>query len=266
MTASRLTGRAQATPFRLDGQAALVTGATGGLGSALCRAFAAAGARVALADLPDRMGGARELAEALRTEHGVSTAAVPMDVLDVRGIDAGVAEAEAALGPLAVAVANAGIAIRKPALELTEEDWDRVLDVDLKGVFFTCKAAGRGMVERGRGSIVCIASQNGLVGMEQRAAYCAAKAGVINLARVLALEWAAHNVRVNAVGPTFVQTALTERALGDPATREGILNRIPLGRLGTADEVANAVLFLVSPAASLITGACLAVDGGWTAQ
>ena len=253
-------------PFRLDGQVALVTGATGGLGSAMCRAFAAAGARIALGDLPDRMPGALELARVLRDELGVRTAAVPIDVTDVRGIEVGVAEAEAALGPLDVAVANAGIAIRKPALELTEEDWDRVLDVDLKGVFFTCKAAGRGMVERGRGSIVCIASQNGLVGMEERAAYCAAKAGVVNLTRVLALEWATHNVRVNAVGPTFVHTALTERALGDPATREGILRRIPLGRLGNADEVASAVLFLASSAASLITGACLPVDGGWTAQ
>ena len=251
--------------FRLDGQVALVTGASGGLGSAMSRAFAAAGARVALADLPDRMAATLELARSLDTQYGVRTAAVPMDVLDVRGIEVGVAEAEAALGPLDVAVANAGIAIRKPALELTEEDWDRVLDVDLKGVFFTCKAAGRGMVERRRGSVVCIASQNGLVGMEQRAAYCAAKAGVINMTRVLALEWATHNVRVNAVGPTFVQTALTERALNDPATREGILSRIPLGRLGTAEEVANAVLFLASPAASLVTGTCLAVDGGWTA-
>ena len=253
------------TQFRLDGQVALVTGATGGLGSAMCRAFAAAGARVALADLPDRAGTAQELGRALQTEHDVRTAVVTIDVTDVRGIEVAVAEAEASLGPLDVAVANAGIAIRKPALELTEEDWDRVLDVDLKGVFFTCKAAGRGMVERGRGSIVCIASQNGLVGMEERAAYCAAKAGVVNLTRVLALEWAARGVRVNAVGPTFVHTALTERALGDAATRQGILDRIPLGRLGTAEEVANTVLFLASPAASLVTGACLAVDGGWTA-
>ena len=220
---------------------------------------------MALGDLPDRKEAARELAHALQTEHGVRAAAVSLDVTDVPSIERAVAEAETSLGPLDVAVANAGIAIRKPALELTEEDWDRVLDVDLKGVFFTCKAAGRGMVTRKRGSIVCIASQNGLVGMEERAAYCAAKAGVINMTRVLGLEWAAHNVRVNAVGPTFVHTALTERALGDPATRQGILDRIPLGRLGTAEEVANAVLFLASPAASLITGACLAVDGGWTA-
>ncbi|HEU5319011.1 MAG TPA: SDR family oxidoreductase [Chloroflexota bacterium] len=251
--------------FRLDGQVALVTGATGGLGSAMCRALAEAGAHVALAELPDRLDGAMTLARELEREHRVRAAAVPIDVTDVRGIELGVAEAEAALGPLDVTVANAGIAIRKPSLELTEEDWDKVLDVDLKGVFFTCKAAGRGMVARGRGSIVCISSQNGVVGMEERAAYCAAKAGVVNLVRVLALEWAGNGVRVNAVGPTFVRTALTQRPLDDPATREGILRRIPLGRLGTAEEVANAVLFLASPAASLVTGACLLADGGWTA-
>ena len=251
--------------FRLTDQVALVTGATGGLGSAMCRALAEAGAHVALAELPDRLDGAMALARQLESEHQVRAAAVPLDVTEVRSIDLAVAEAEAALGPLSVAVANAGIAIRKPSLELTEEDWDQVLDVDLKGVFFTCKAAGRGMVARGNGSIVCISSQNGLVGMEQRAAYCAAKAGVVNLVRVLALEWATQGVRVNAVGPTFVHTALTARALDDAATREGILKRIPLGRLGTAEEVANAVLFLASPAASLITGTCLAVDGGWTA-
>jgi 2-deoxy-D-gluconate 3-dehydrogenase len=251
--------------FRLDNQVALVTGATGGLGIAICRAFAAAGASVALADLPDRLEPAMSLARELETDHRVRAAAVPLDVTDVRSIELAVAEAEAALGSLDVAVANAGIAIRKPSLELTEEDWDQVLDVDLKGVFFTCRAAGRGMVSRSRGSIVCISSQNGVVGMEQRAAYCAAKAGVINMVRVLALEWATHNVRVNAVGPTFVHTALTARALDDPATLEGILKRIPLGRLGTPQEVANAVLFLAGPAASLITGTCLVADGGWTA-
>jgi 2-deoxy-D-gluconate 3-dehydrogenase len=169
------------------------------------------------------------------------------------------------LGPLDVLVANAGIAIRKPALELTEEDWDRVLDVDLKGVFFCCQAAGRRMVPRRRGSIVTISSQNGVIGYYERAAYCAAKAGVVNLTRVLAIEWATAGVRVNAIGPTFVETALTSKALADPPTREDILRRIPLGRLGTPQEIANAVLFLASPAASLITGTCLLVDGGWTA-
>jgi 2-deoxy-D-gluconate 3-dehydrogenase len=121
------------------------------------------------------------------------------------------------------------------------------------------------MVARGHGSNVNIASQNGVIGYHYRAAYCAAKAGVVNLTRVLALEWAERGVRVNAVGPTYVETPLTRITLENPALRQDILHRIPLGRLGTPEEVANAVLFLASPAASLITGTCVLADGGWTA-
>jgi 2-dehydro-3-deoxy-D-gluconate 5-dehydrogenase len=252
-------------PFRLDGQVALITGAAGGLGSAIARAFGAAGADLALAELPGRLEEARDLAAAVATEHGRRAVAVPLDVTDLPGIERAVAEAEGALGGLDVLVANAGVNVPRAALDVTEADWDRVLDVDLKGVFFSCQAAGRRMVAQGRGSIVTIASQNGVIGYPYRAAYCAAKAGVVNLTRVLALEWAARGVRVNAVGPTFVETSLTQVTLADPALRADILGRIPLGRLGTPEEVASAVLFLASPAAALITGTCLLADGGWTA-
>jgi 2-deoxy-D-gluconate 3-dehydrogenase len=250
--------------FGLAGHTALITGATGGLGAAMCRAFAAAGANVALAEHPDRVDAAHEMARSL-SELGVSTTAVAMDVTDLDSIERGVAHVDVALGGADILVANAGVNVPRPALEVTEEDWDRVLDVDLKGVFFTCQAAGKRMVRRGSGAIVAIASQNGLIGYPQRAAYCAAKAGVVNLVRVLALEWASHGVRVNAVGPTFVETPLTKITLAQPEIRDDILRRIPLGRLGTPEEVANAVLFLASPAASLITGTTLLADGGWTA-
>ena len=252
------------TDLGLQGQTALITGATGGLGTAMCRAFAEAGANVALAEHPDRIEDAHQLARAL-SELGVSTTAVAMDVTDLESIERGVAHVDVALGGATILVANAGVNVPKPALEVTEDDWDRVLDVDLKGVFFTCQAVGRRMVRRSSGAIVNVASQNGVIGYPQRAAYCAAKAGVVNLTRVLALEWAAQGVRVNAVGPTFVETPLTKVTLAQPAIRDDILRRIPLGRLGTPEEVANAVLFLASPAASLITGTCLLADGGWTA-
>lgn len=251
--------------FTLDGHVAVITGAAGGLGSAMARAFAAAGAHVALADLPGRQEEAGRLAGELTAAHGVRAVAVTLDVTDVASIETAFQAIDRELGPPDVLVANAGINIARPALEVTEEDWDRVLDVDLKGVFFTCQAAGRRMVPRGKGAIVAIASQNGVIGYPHRAAYCAAKAGVVNLTRVLALEWAASGVRVNAVGPTFVETPLTRPTLQNPQLRQDILSRIPLGRLGTPEEVASAVLFLASPAASLITGTCLLVDGGWTA-
>lgn len=255
---------ADASPFRLDGQVAFVTGATGGLGTAIVRALACAGADVAVADLPRQ----RPFGEALVAtvaSIGRRAAFVPMDVTVVQSIDDAVTSAESLLGPVEVAVANAGVNIRKQGLDLTEAEWDTVLDINLKGVFFTCQAAGRRMVPRRRGAIVALASQHGVVATPRSPAYSAAKAGVVNLVRALAVDWAPHGVRVNAVGPTFVETDLTRSYLADPAVRADIVGRIPLGRLGTPEEVAHAVTFLASGASSLVTGTCLVADGGWTA-
>jgi 2-deoxy-D-gluconate 3-dehydrogenase len=252
------------SPFRLDGQVAFVTGATGGLGAAIVVALAHAGADVAVADLPNQRAAA-DLIVAEVIALGRRAIAVPIDVTLIATIEDAVATAEERLGPLGVAVANAGINIRKPGLDLTETEWDSVLDINLKGVFFTCQAVGRRMVPRGHGAIVALASQHGVVATPRSPAYSAAKAGVVNLVRSLAVDWAPRGVRVNAVGPTFIETGLTREYLGDPAVRADIVGRIPLGRLGTPDEVAHAVVYLASPAASLVTGSCLMADGGWTA-
>jgi 2-deoxy-D-gluconate 3-dehydrogenase len=140
-----------------------------------------------------------------------------------------------------------------------------VLDVNLKGVFFCAQAVGREMIKRKSGKMINIASQNGVVGYYQRAAYCSSKAGVVNLTRVLAIEWSPYRVNVNAVAPTFVLTPLTEKLFANPSFSREVRRRIPLGRLGKPEDVAGAVVFLASPAADLITGHTLLVDGGWTA-
>jgi NAD(P)-dependent dehydrogenase (short-subunit alcohol dehydrogenase family) len=190
---------------------------------------------------------------------------VPLQFPNLASIDAAVSEAIKAFGRVDVLVNNAGVNIPKDALDVTEADWDGVVDVNLKGLFFMSQRVAREMVKTGGGKIVNVASQNGVIGYYKRAAYCSSKAGVVNLTRVLALEWAQHKINVNAVGPTFVLTPLTQSTFDDPDIRADLLQRIPLGRVGQPEDVVGAVVFLASPAASLITGHTLLVDGGWTA-
>jgi 2-deoxy-D-gluconate 3-dehydrogenase len=192
--------------------------------------------------------------------------ALPLDVRDRESAAAAVDAIVKAWGGLDIWVNNAGIIIRKPALELAEEDWDAVVDVDLKGVFLGAQAAARAMVERGGGKIINIASINGMIGSRTRAAYCASKAGAINLTRTLALEWATHKINVNAVAPTYIDTPLTQRLFEDKEFLQEVLGRTPMRRLGRPEEVAAAVVFLASPASDMITGHTLVVDGGWTAS
>lgn len=250
----------------LAGQTAIVTGAGSGLGQASALALAAAGATVVVTELPDRLPRAEETVRQIRAVGGVGRA-TPLDVRDPASIAACVAAARKSTGRIDVLVNNAGLNVRQRAFDVTEAAWDQVLDVNLKGLFFMAQAVGRQMRDQtpAGGSIVNMASQMGLTGYYDRAAYCASKAGAINLTRVLALEWAPHGIRVNAVCPTFARTPLTERLLEDPATADELLSRIPLGRLMTPEEVASAVVFLAGPGAGGITGQALAVDGGWTA-
>jgi NAD(P)-dependent dehydrogenase (short-subunit alcohol dehydrogenase family) len=240
--------------FDLDGHVALVTGASRGIGHDLALALAHAGA--------DVVAGARNIDEF--EEEGIQT--VELDVRDRQSVDAAVASAIERFGKLDVLVNNAGLGTNHDALDATEEEWDELMAVNLKGAFLVCQAAGRHMVERGYGRIVNMSSQAAAVGIRRHAAYSASKAGLEGLTRVLALEWSPNGVTVNAVAPTFIRTPGTAERLDDPAFLEDVLARIPVGRVGSTTEVAAAVIFLASPAASLITGAVLPVDGGWTAQ
>lgn len=244
--------------FSLAGKVAFVTGASYGIGEGLSRALAEAGARVAV--------GARSREPLAALAREIDGLAVPFDVRSVSDIRRAVADVERGLGAIDVLVNNAGLGANHPALDVTEADWDDMMAVNLRGLFFTCQAAARAMIARGSGRIVNMSSQASLVGIEHHAVYCASKGGVNQLTRVLALEWSPHGVTVNAVAPTFIYTPGTKERLDDPAFRAKVLERIPAGRFGTIDDVAAAVIYLSSPAGALVTGSVLTVDGGWTAR
>ncbi len=249
--------------FSLTGRIAMVTGASRGIGRDLARAMAAAGATVAVAarSLED----ATKVAEQIGHEGGAAMP-VAMDLRSVGSIEDAVSEVEADYGRLDILVNNAGLGTNHDALDVTEAEWDDLMEVNLRGLFFACQAAGKRMVPAGYGRIVNLSSQAGQVGIARHAAYCASKGGVDQLTRVLALEWAASGVTVNAVAPTFIRTPGTAERLDDPEFLAGVLARIPAGKVGTTTDVAGAVIYLASAAAGMVNGAVLTVDGGWTAQ
>jgi len=250
--------------FDITDRVVVVTGAARGLGAALASAFAAAGARVVLSDA--RLEALEATASALRVG-GATVAAVPCDVGAEHEVDALAASAQTIFGGLDIWINNAGINIPKPAEQLTFTEWNRIVTTNLGGTFLGCRAAGRLMLERGAGSIINIGSIHGHVGsyVHRAAAYNAAKAGVLNLTRSLALEWGERGVRVNAISPGPLATELMTTRLADPEYRRKSLERLALKRIGTPDDVVGAAIFLASPAAHWITGHILAVDGGWLA-
>ncbi|HEY1012019.1 MAG TPA: SDR family oxidoreductase [Herpetosiphonaceae bacterium] len=252
-----------APDFRLTGQVALVTGASKGIGWGVARALAGAGARVAVAARSsDEL---EQLTAAIRADGG-EAAAFALDVRDLGQIERTFAAVHATFGRLDIVVNNAGLGANHPALEVTEADWDELMDVNLKGLFFCCQAAGRIMLPQGAGRIINMSSQASVVGIRDHAVYCASKGGVNQLTRVLALEWSALGVTVNAVAPTFIYTPGTAERLDAPEYRQSVEARIPIGRVGTIADVAGAVVYLASPAGAMVTGSVLMVDGGWTAQ
>ncbi len=189
-----------------------------------------------------------------------------MDVADLGSIAVAEREIMAEHGAVDVFVANAGLGDNLPALEVSEGDWDAMMDVNLKGTFFSIQAFGRSMVERGYGRIVAISSQAAVVGIADHVVYSASKGGVNQMVRVLALEWGPKGVTVNAVAPTFIYTPGTAERLDDPTYRADVVRRIPVGRVGEIKDVAGAVIYLASEAGGLVNGTILSVDGGWTAQ
>lgn len=190
---------------------------------------------------------------------------VASDISSVDSIFYMVDEAVSRMGGIDVLVNNAGINIAKPALEVTEVDWDRVLDTNLKGSFFCSQRAGKYMTEQRSGRIINIASQMAFVGYRDRAAYCSSKGGVVQMTKALAVEWAKYQVKVNAVAPTFIETELTTGMFKDESFKTDVLSRIPLGSLAQSSDVTGAVIFLASDMANFITGETIKVDGGWTA-
>jgi NAD(P)-dependent dehydrogenase (short-subunit alcohol dehydrogenase family) len=249
--------------FRLDGQVALVTGASKGIGYGLAKALAAAGARVAVAARDGRA--LDKLAAEIHVEGGEAEI-VLLDVRDIDLIDASVSGVHDHFGRLDILVNNAGLGANHPAVDVTEDDWDEMMDVNLKGLFFCCRAAARIMLPAGHGRIINMSSQAGSVGIRDHAVYCATKWGVEGLTRVMALEWSARGVTVNTVAPTFIYTPGTAERLDQPEYLESVLARLPIGRVGTITDVASAVIYLASPAGAMVSGTTLLVDGGWTAQ
>ncbi|KXF91615.1 SDR family NAD(P)-dependent oxidoreductase [Phaeobacter inhibens] len=249
--------------FDFTGRTALVTGAASGLGLAMAHALADAGAHVMLFDLDK--DGVRAAAEGLNADHPGRAKALAGSVTDTAAIHVVCEAAVAFGGSLDVVMNNAGIAGNAPSLDLEEATWRQAIDVNLNGAFFVAQAAGRVMAAQDGGSIVNTASMYGVVAAPERAAYCAAKAGVVALTKVLAIEWAERKIRVNAIAPGYVRTALTEKLC-----REGRLDldaltaRVPAGRLGTPQEIAGAALFLASEASAYVTGQTLVADGGWS--
>jgi NAD(P)-dependent dehydrogenase (short-subunit alcohol dehydrogenase family) len=247
------------SPFRLDRKLALVTGAGRGIGRSAALALAGAGAELVL---NSRTPAELEAVAAEIGEGGGRARVLPFDVTDA----AAVRDAFAALAGLDILVNNAGMNRPQPFLEVDEATLDRMIALNIKAAFVVAQAAARLMAGRGSGVIVNMSSQMGHVGSERdRTAYVMTKHAVEGLTKAMAAELAPRGIRVVSIAPTFITTPLTEPFFANPKFRQWVVDRIPLGRIGTVEEVANAVVFLASPAASLITGSSLLVDGGWTA-
>ncbi len=248
-------------PFDLSSRVAVVTGANTGIGQAIAIALAQAGADVALVGRTP----AEDTAAAIR-DLGRRALIVSADLSSIAPVQRIVDETVAGLGGLDILVNNAGIIRRADAVDFTEEDWDAVVDTNLKSVFFLCQAAGRHMIAKGRGRIINIASMLTFQGGIRVPSYTASKSGIGGLTKLLANEWAKHGLSVNAIAPGYIATNNTAALQADEARNAAILDRIPAGRWGDAADLGGAAVFLASDAAAYVQGHILAVDGGWLAR
>jgi NAD(P)-dependent dehydrogenase (short-subunit alcohol dehydrogenase family) len=246
--------------FRLDGKVAVITGGSRGIGRTTAELFIAAGAKVILLDInPESVA---------QTALDIGATAIAADVANEASVTAAFNQIMQQYQRIDVLVNNAGCAIRRPTVELSLADWQRVIDVNLTGVFLCAQAAGRVMLQQKSGTIINMASIFGFSGggIYPNISYQSSKGAIVNMTRALAVEWASSNIRVNALAPTWVDTEFIQLLKENPAAMEKIHQTTPMGRLAKTEEVANAALFLASPAASMITGHTLAVDGGYLAQ
>ncbi|MDW0116214.1 glucose 1-dehydrogenase [Sporosarcina thermotolerans] len=247
--------------FGLNGKVAIVTGSSRGIGKEVAISLAKAGADIALIarNEEDLNEVAREI-----EKHGRKALSVPMDLLNINEMEDKIKKIHTHFGKIDILVNNAGINIPKPALEVTEEDWDKVLDINLKSVFFLCKTVAKYMIPNNEGKIINMSSQMAFVGYYKRAAYSSSKGGLLQLTKSLAIEWSKYNINVNSIAPTFIETPMTKPMFEDKAFLEEVLNRIPLGRLGKIEDLFGAVIYLSSSSSDMVTGHTVMVDGGWT--
>jgi NAD(P)-dependent dehydrogenase (short-subunit alcohol dehydrogenase family) len=250
--------------FRLEGRSALVTGGGRGLGRVMAEALAEAGASVCITSRA--LDAALAAAAEVSSVTGGRVVGIEGEVTSAEGVSRLVARAAEQFGPVDILVNNAGVNIRGSAGDLSESDWDAVLDTNLKGVFLMSRALGPGMCARGWGRVINLSSMLATIGLPGRAPYASSKAGVVGLTRVLALEWAAAGVTVNAICPGPFATDMNRQLLSDPEKYAAFVQKLPVGRWGELHEIKGLVVFLASEASSFMTGAALALDGGWTAQ
>ena len=247
----------------LSGKVALVTGGSKGIGYGMAQALAQFGADIII--VSRNLAEGEKAAQDMR-DLGRKAVAISCDVTSATAVDAMVEKSVETFGKIDILVNNAGMNIRKQVVDIAEEDWDKVLNTNLKGVFLVAQRVGKEMIKQQGGKIINIASVMGVIGMPMLGSYCASKGGIVQLTKVMALEWAQYNINVNCLAPAYIRTPMTEGWLTDQARLQVILGSTPLNRIGTLEEVAGPTVFLASDWSNYMTRHTLLVDGGWAAK